>query len=221
MRIPLSLQADIGTGFEKALYNEVRKHINQAMHNAVFDIGDEIGDFFEKKFKESKYYKAITSGQLRGDLGLVDPISDLDAIIDTIKENVFVSVTPISGGQGKISRGGISFGIIRSSYKDILSLPEATYVSSGKSGHYLIEWLRWLITRGDDVIIDDYIVVYGSYSTPPSRTGEAIMFKKNGGIYRIPPQYSGIPGDNMLTRVLEKYEKSIQIILQKCIRRYL
>lgn len=216
----MSLSFDVSIrmgGFEKALLEAVIKHINAALKSSRVDIENEIGNLFERSVKASTEYKSMTSGVLKKDLGLIDPVDYLDDIINTIKENIVIKDTPIPN-RSPINKGGISINLIRSSYRDILSLDGSSFTS--KKG-YLIKWLQWMLTQGDDVIIDNYVVSHNDYPSPPSRTGEALMFKRPGGVYRIPPQFSGLPGKNFLTRAIENKESEIVSILERCLERYL
>ena len=60
-----------------------------------------------------------------------------------------------------------------------------------------LDWLNWLLTRGDDIIVGDYSFVE---RTGSGRSGLGDMVA--GGMFRIPPEYSGTGDDNFITRTL-------------------
>jgi len=83
-----------------------------------------------------------------------------------------------------------------------------------QSGHTLTEkgadlhWLNWLITQGDRTIV----VGYNYVPAPVGRSGGGEM--NIGGLWRVPPEFSGTLDNNFITRAFEKREKEITIILQ-------
>lgn len=204
----MSLNLNIGikiTGFEAAFNNAVKKHFAAACIQAVPDINKEVQDLCERCIKSTPEYQSIVSGLLTRDLGLLNPVGRMDDIITVIKQNI----------QTKFSQNTLTVSLIRSGYKDILGVSAASYTSN----RYNIPWLDWLLTRGDDVVVQEYNVKYGHF--PQGRTGEALMFKVHGGAYRIPPQYSGISGDNFLTRALAGSEDEFVKIFETVIGQYL
>ena len=75
-----------------------------------------------------------------------------------------------------------------------------------------LDWISWLLTRGDDIVVADYHVVPGNHG----RSGDAVM--KQGDFFRVRPEYSGTLDDNCITRALENREKEIANILNTILR---
>ncbi len=75
-----------------------------------------------------------------------------------------------------------------------------------------LDWISWLLTRGDDVVVADYHVVPGNHG----RSGDAVM--KQGDFFRVRPEYSGTIEDNAITRALKNRQKEIAKILNTLLR---
>ena len=60
-----------------------------------------------------------------------------------------------------------------------------------------LDWLNWLLTRGDDIIVGDY-----SFIQKPGIGRSGLGAMTAGGVFRIPPEYSGTQDDNFITRTL-------------------
>lgn len=156
-------------------------------------------------------YISLTSGQLKGELGLVDARSALDSIFQVWLDSIEVKpVSVISVKGGTAIAGGLTIQGIRSTKVDVISLDSATYTSeNGES----VPWLKWLLLAGDAVLLSDHHVSFNLSKTEftYSRTGLAIM--RDGGTYRIPPQFSGVKEDNFVTRALESISDTISDLI--------
>ena len=73
------------------------------------------------------------------------------------------------------------------------------------------------MTRGTQVIIDDFEVVSTDYDDK-SRSGGGFMLPTNG-VFRVDPEFAGTPGDNFITRAIIANGPNIRRIIQEEFRR--
>ena len=108
-------------------------------------------------------------------------------------------------------KGGIEF---------LLDKGFGAYDSNGNT----VDWLRWLLTAGDTIVIADYQVMKEK-GTPlkGSRSGYALMVSpKMSKGFRVDPNHSGTIDDNWITRaliateidMLEKLQKGLEDLLK-------
>ncbi len=198
-----NLDAQLRKGVEQ----EIKKKLVRNMPKILNAIKSRMGIEVSKELKESTVYKEITlGGSLLGQLGLSNP-SDLDDIIDAWANGIEVTYSLTKG-----KFGAINIGILESTYSDVLSLPQASYVSE-RSG-LLVEWLRWLLLEGNAVLVKDYFFLDRS-GVPGSRTGLGIMVESRSRNWSIPPRFAGTSGDNFATRALSDIDKVIDDIVRQ------
>jgi hypothetical protein len=71
-----------------------------------------------------------------------------------------------------------------------------------------LDWLKWLLEKGSTKFIQDFHIVFDSFTNPPSRSEEAIMAK--GGYWGVPDQIAGTYGNNWITQSLGFGESGIR-----------
>ena len=159
----------------------------------------------------SPEYASLTTGKLRGHLGVPDGASRVqDLILQWINEFVVQVSTWRAVGHRIV--GGFTVYAIKSDFAQVLNSPVAFQIT--EKGEVL-PWLEWLLTKGDQIIIKDYYYAFHPKFTPYSRTGQGIMmsaktgFEKSGGKtglvsggWRVPPEYSGTINNNWITRAI-------------------
>ena len=76
-----------------------------------------------------------------------------------------------------------------------------------------LNWLEWLLEKGDTPII----IGYRYSASDKGRTGGGIM--KPGGVFRIPPKFSGTEEENFIIRALvgEPQQQEIERIIRKAL----
>lgn len=124
-------------------------------------------------------------------------------IISAIKSSTTINI-------GKINqkyRGDISFGFQSLDFGNLLGLSSG-YVSTEKGED--LHWLDWLLMRGDSVVIVGYEY---EPTLGIGRSGGGIMVKS--GSFRVPPQFSGNPQNNFITRAFSNREKEIEPIMMR------
>lgn len=203
MRI-VQTNAQLRTLMNKLLAKEGDK----ALRNASPRIKRRVKELVTAALASSKEISEISSGVLRLDFGLTqDPTVE---IINSVANSVYVEVRRIRATKSKFG-GGVTIAVQPSNYSNLLSLPGAQQEIRGGS----IPWLNWLLTRGDDIIIGNFGVEYGSMY---GRTGGARMSEEFSP-FRVDPRYSGTPESNFITRSLAPYEKTISKIIKEEISR--
>lgn len=149
--------------------------------------------------QKSDEYESILNGKLWHELGIVNPGQSLSAIVARIEDSVEVTVLPLRHNDRELTAGGLRLQAVQADFQDILALPEATFQSISKRNGtvYDIDWLKWLLTGGGSVIIEDFHFVG---QTKGSRTGYGVMAKH--GNWAVPPEFAGTIQDNWLTRAM-------------------
>jgi hypothetical protein len=94
--------------------------------------------------------------------------------------------------------GGFYTYIQTTTFTNLLGLKDGYSVYMGGNLH----WLDWLLTKGDEIIISNYQY---NPQTGLGRSGLGNMIP--GGVFRVPPQYSGTIKDNFVTRALTGNEQ--------------
>jgi hypothetical protein len=163
--------------------------------------------------------RSLISGRLLGDLGLTAPDERVAAVLRAVRDSVKVWAVParVSGGT---LRAALEVGILPSDYREVLSIPEGSYVSppSGET----IPWLEWLTIGGDRILVYNYHVASDGLTASElaaSRSKVAIM--RSGGSWRVPPEFAGFPGDNWLTRpfdgpaVVEEFARIFEVSIRE------
>ncbi len=202
--------------------------VNNALSKAAKSSRARCRKALRSALQSSKEYKALfmevgspNAIGLQGELGIADPGYTVNAIVDAVVESLKVDVVKAKAkwaGLGSITDfGGLKVVIVPENLGFLLALDEASY----SSNEYEIEWLRWLLYSGTNVIVSDHYVLYtGGGPSPFSRTGDALMVesgktKKN---FRIRSTYAGTVGNNWITRAGAKAEAAIQSILAEELR---
>lgn len=179
----------------------VKPKINEAIKNAII--------------KCPEVQSILNRGELFVELGMTNPDIKINAMIDYFTDNVHIEVdTPIV--EKEHIRGGFRLKYISTDYSGVLTIPEAVqYVENIKGEEHILEWLDWLLLRGDSQIIDDWIVIHKK--TPASRTGLGIMARKNGGGWGIPEEFSGTPFDNFITRAVNNMHDELERVFMEAV----
>lgn len=188
---------------------ECADELNSVFIAAIQILNGQIGVFINEQIKNTYEYNAIISGQLHGELGLKEPVSIMQAIIDQI-----VISTKIENKTIKIAGnnlvGGFSLNILPSNYSDILNLPSAKYISN----QFEIPWLKWLLLEGDNILVVEYklLTPINSVQQNFSRSKKALMIKKRGGVWKVPSQYQGTAENNFILNSLTNAEAEQKIL---------
>jgi len=160
-----------------------------------------------RDFLNSPQANELVYGILRYDLGLQlsEATGVLESIARVISDDLHFIVTPVNAQQVDAI---VSF--IKSDYTEILTLPNASFIS--KKG-YEVKWLDWLLSKGGEQVVQNFHVAYVvGPKAKSSRSGGALMYNK--GAFIIPDPFKGTFLDNFITRAFENIEIYVwQLIL--------
>ena len=188
----------------------VRKELISILERSIPDIKKNVYALINTRIYASQEIQSLLDGVLRAEMGLVRPAPIVDDIVKAI-----VAGTKVKFNKPRITSvgiaGGLTISILKSDMKEALGVDGASFVSERGEN---VEWLNWLLTRGDDIIIRHYNIdfnVHQGDKKKSSRTNEAIMSEGQG--WRVNPSFSGILEDNILTRALENIDNEITDII--------
>ncbi len=184
--------------FETYIKDTLRAKLFETLGKIEVKLRQRIKIYLHEKMRESPTYQSLVYGDLRHELGVVDPKGKMDAIIDVWAENIF-----FHPNINKHCVGTVSIGLFRSDYQDVLNLIESHYLSVSRVGKItIVEWLRWLLLEGTKPIILHH--AYVDKVSKYSRTGRGLMLRRDnyGNHYAIPPADAGVQGDNFAVRAV-------------------
>lgn len=198
---------------ELLILKEVAKELNRRIPARLSVIDERIREATFQFIRATETYQSLVGGDLAVHFGL--PRGSRRARVDTIVRavsnamNVEFNSISFSGGN---SRGGFKIGVVTKNLSEVLSLGEG--VVTTEKGQNL-EWLRWLLTFGDKIIISEH---YVKFIAGKGRSGGGVMVASNAGVWRVPPPYAGTTTDNWLTRAftdsIQQYLPIIEKILE-------
>jgi hypothetical protein len=141
---------------------------------------------------------------LAGQFGIANSSGIAEAIANAVAQSTNIKFVKYSNNL----KGGLEIQFQQSDFNNLLSLREGHTIYRGGDLH----WLDWLLKRGDAIIVANYQY---NPQTGLGRSGLGNMI--GGGTFRVPPQFSGIPDNNFITRALvgPTQEQQITDIFQK------
>jgi hypothetical protein len=201
--------------------------ITLKLTQSIFEIQNRINEATAKELnKIIRRRKAITLGKLKketaGWIAQTDEIASItnpapnelkslfgitgsrdaaQAIIEAVADSVIVEILPFD----KNLRGSVTFKFQPQDNANLLALKEGHQITEKGAD---LHWLDWLLTKGDSVIVIGY-----RYSPRESgRGGRGIM--KKGGTFRVNPKYSGIIGNNFVSKAFIGREQQVVKIIE-------
>lgn len=198
---------------KQQMADDICKAVSIELNIKVVKILPKLESEFQNLIRQSiensqEYSELVGAGRLRTELGIEDdPTGVLQNVIQLLISNLKVKFEPVKSYRTHI------FGSIK-----LFIDTDIQHIISHSGGEYRtkkgtkIPWLEWLLTLGDQIIIQEYDVV--RFRPAYSRTGDAIMVKSVGGGWRVPPQFSGVEDNNFITRAIESviptFEKTLE-----------
>jgi len=132
--------------------------------------------------------------------GLTASRQAVDAIVSAISNSFVIEFKPIS----RKLTGSVTFHFQPKDFAELLGLPEGhQFTEVGTDLH----WLEWLLLKGDLVVVKGYVYE----PSHKGRSGGGTM--GIGGVFRVPPQFSGTVDDNFITRAFLGRDKELARIL--------
>lgn len=140
--------------------------------------------------------ESVRADTLKYDFGLTqDPSMAIAwSVADTMRLRYFVTQEMVGGFEISVQPGN---------YQNLYGLSAAYQITEKGDS---LPWLQWLLESGDAIIVADFGV---KYTEGYGRTGGAIMVQGYTP-FRVDPAFSGVNGDNFITRALNKALPQIQ-----------
>jgi hypothetical protein len=144
-----------------------------------------------------EYASLVGGGRLQAELGVTEPGPAVESVIEALQAAILVETLPVRVGGGSAS-GGVRVSLLKADVSDALSAEGVSYESEGGDR---VDWLEWLLTAGDAVVITGHYFQAGFPEF--SRTGLGFMSKGRFRTWAVPAEFSGTANSNWLTRALE------------------
>jgi hypothetical protein len=191
------IQRSINEALAKELNNTVRKKKASTLGalRAATRSWITSSDAIESLLKNGAY-------ELRTEFGLTNAEESVSHIINAVVDSVEVNFKLFN----KDLRGNVTFNFQPQDNAKLLSMMSGYQMT--KKGTDL-HWLDWLLTKGDSTVI----VGYSYVSNRRGRAGIGSM--KQGGSFRVDPRYSGVIGNNFISKVFAGREQEVVKIIQE------
>jgi|TARA_R110000744_G_scaffold188819_1_gene308060 hypothetical protein len=188
----------------KELEEKIIKHLDKVLNEAVLKSAAQLTPIIKGIVKpallQSSELKALSGGDLIGEFGLDRAVAAGVAaeVAERVADTVEVKSIKVSL---KHNKGGLLLTIQPNNLQNVLSISNGSY--SYYSRRYKttvkIDWLDWLLTKGDAIIVAKF---HFEEISGAGRSGQGKMLK--GQSWRVRPEYSGTMGDNLITRALSE-----------------
>lgn len=193
--------------FDRSFKAAVQREINSALVNAQSDVLEYIKKAVRRTLESSPEYYSLIEGDLAFQFGFNkgSEKSYVDPVIDYIVNSITVDVNKFVYDIG----GGYSINLCVLSIDELSQIGKATYIS--KPSNEPVEWLNWLLTQGNKIIIQGYFINIGKFSSKNSRSTKAIMVKSSGRSWglntqsKVPSELAGTIDNNWVTRAIDLY----------------
>jgi hypothetical protein len=205
---------------KRKILSSTANYLNKNVPKIVDSISKDVRAMTTTFLKDTDTYKSLINGELAGSFGLPQNTRhyDVDQILSTIATNMEVKYEKTRYSGGKFSTF-LKVGAVLRDFSDILALSESRVITDEGT---ILEWLRWLLTAGDKIIISEHQV---RLRHGRGRSGLGIMIQSNAGGWRVPPEYAGTMTNNWLTKSLlnnsNKYLLLVEDIIEKAFSRIL
>lgn len=206
LKIFSKLLTSIGD-FKKFIINSIKDRVTSSLFSQVSKTEEVIKNIVIENIRRQPEYSSLKFGELRGMFGIAN-VGNVDTILSELEDMRIKIKKPTASGQGIDARMEIS--MVKDGFAQLLSSPAASFVS--EKG-YPVDWLEWLLLRGNDSVVIGYR--YSPEVSPFSRTGQGIMVKGNSAIFRVPPEYAGTITDNWITRGIDDALPEIEAYMNK------
>lgn len=180
-----SIQADIHKALASALNKRIAKRVRRSRNT--------VKGYIHNWMMESEEIQSLLEQGIPNSLNAVfglppgKPDDAVRSIVAAISEAVTVDFQRISNEL----EGGATFHFQPKDFTELLGLPQ---------GHQLTEmgtdlhWLEWLLTKGDTVVVKGFLY----QPSNSGRSGGGTM--DIGGVFRVPPRFSGTVENNFINR---------------------
>ena len=203
--------------FEKIIISAINDQFTAAVKKSIPLIEKGLEGLVYSGVSNCPEMAELRGGELGAELGLTTGVANQAA------ENIAIAVSQsivIQGGKAssKDGDGGLTVYVQPSNFANVLGIKNAvvSYYSKKDKTTVDLDWLNWILTRGDEIIVSKFRF---EPESGRGRTGRGRM--KKGGSWRVSPQYAGTEDDNFITRALS--DKALQAkmasIIHKAIKK--
>ena len=186
--------------FALAVVKELKATLRRTINQLIVQIRPSVVEYIEDKLRKgpNDTYNSLSIGKLRDDFGFRPGENVGERVVKAISSSIQINAL----GPTSASLGGIRLSLFKGGgIESLLDKDFGAYDSNGN----IVDWLRWLLTAGDTIVIADYEVIYKD--TPRSRSRHALMISpKMSKGFRVDPNHSGTIDDNWITRALAATE---------------
>lgn len=195
--------------FDKVVNEAIIRHFNATFPRAIDPIKKRIAQEIKALFRTTDTYKALTTGVLVGEFGFEQGSSNrnIENVLLSITDTIRITFTPFRY-RTTVYSGGIRISMLPSGLQDVLDFGGKFLTEKGQE----IPWLKWLLTKGDEIIISNYEFVEKP-GAGRSTQGYMMETKEFYRFWRVPPEYSGVKGNNWITRTLDDHESYLESML--------
>ncbi len=201
----------------KQISKAITEHYKDIFVKAEKPIRQAVGAIFKRAvLTHPIVQEVIHVEEIRGALGVDSPQGRFEVLIDIWIDHMFVKGNAIHSFGNRIT-GSLEFGIVIEDYSDVLNSSPANLLTHTRFPP--IPWLEWLLTAADEARVVGYVVEFGSFPSS-SRTGLAIMRKKDGAVWRSEVKPNS-PNDNFITQSLDNISDDVISIIKREVQKQL
>ena len=193
---------------EKEITKALIKEINYTFKNTLGKMLTPIRRIVSSAIESSPVISSLNGGVLRADFGIPKGKDVTSAIVAAVANSTIISMKRFSASGKKIS-GGIFVYVQPASFANLLSLSVGEVITEKGTR---LPWLDWLLNLGDQIIIADFGVEYGSFG----RSGKGHMASV-ARPFKVNTSFSGTTGNNFITRALDNYVGEIAKVIERSI----
>ena len=199
---------------EKKILKSIARQMDKSIRLAIPSAITDLKSFIYETISNSREVQSLLGGELRGSLGLTESKAQgaVEQISLMVSQAIALDYTPIKA-RGTGFTGKLILKIQPRHFQNVLGISESTtsYYSTRYGTLIELQWLDWLLMRGDDIIV----TAFEFEPKSAGRSGMGVM--KIGGSWRVPPEFSGTKEDNFITRSITSpdAQKEISKILEK------
>ena len=193
---------------EKKILKSIARQMDKSIRLAIPSAITDLKSFIYETISNSREVQSLLGGELRGSLGLTESKAQgaVEQISLMVSQAIALDYTPIKA-RGTGFTGKLILKIQPRHFQNVLGISESTtsYYSTRYGTLIELQWLDWLLMRGDDIIV----TAFEFEPKSAGRSGMGVM--KIGGSWRVPPEFSGTKDDNFITRSITSPDACVMI----------
>lgn len=182
--------------FDRALLHGARRMIDQLFRDRKATIALKAGEVAADAVRNAPEAASLLTGPLRHELGVVSPDRAVEMVAAAVGASVVVDA-PRAKVAGRSLVASLVVRVLREDLGDVVPAMNALRFYS-RGGE--VDWLRWLLASGTTIAVAGFR--YVPVVSGRSRTGLGLM--ATGGNWSVPRGEAGVPGDNWLSRALDR-----------------